>query len=299
MCRRLTGVLLALLIFFPASAQRPDSLDVVFWNLENFFDWRPDGVSGSEMDFSAGGVRHWTRKRFYAKCYGISKVLMMIADSEGRVPDIVGFAEVENAFVLRQLVSSTVLRKLDYKVVHFDSPDHRGIDCGLIFRKATMNMLESSTKHIYDSSGAVMATRDILLVRFDSLAVLVNHHPSKVGGAEGRRTLAMDRMNALCDSLQRAGCQNVLCIGDFNEDQWHTGRHGTIKYNGEWEKIDGCFERGNISVEEQVCDFPCLLEEDRKWGGNKPRRTYSGLRWNGGLSDHLPVVFRVSFYKSE
>lgn len=305
MYRRLLEVLLALSFFLPATAQTQDSLSVVFWNVENFFDYRPDGAGESELEFSATGVRHWTKSRFYTKCAGIAKVLLMIADHQGRLPDAVGFAELENAFVLRQLVNSTALRKLDYAVVHYDSPDHRGIDCGLIYRKSTLHLVESCPKHIYDSAGAVMATRDILLVRFDSLAVLVNHHPSKVGGKVESRTLALDRMNFLCDSLRQAGCPRVLCIGDFNEDLWSLspskalrqaqGPGGTIKYNGTWEKIDGCFSFGPITVEEEVFCNPVLLEEDRNWGGSKPRRTYSGLRWNGGLSDHLPVIFRLKW----
>lgn len=292
MYRRWIGVLLALTITLPAAAGA-DSLDVVFWNLENFFDWHADGVSQSEADFSSGGVRHWTKKRFYTKCGGIAKVLLRIADRQGRMPDAVGFAEVENAFVLRQLVRSTLLHKLDYKVVHFESPDHRGIDCGLIYRQSVLHLVEAVPKHLYDSSGAVMSTRDILLVRFDSLAVLVNHHPSKVGGKDGRRSVAMARMNFLCDSLLRSGCPAVISIGDFNEDQWHKGGPGTIKYNGGWEKIDGCFTAGAIDVRETVFQDDILLEEDRNWGGTKPRRTYVGLRLNGGLSDHLPVIFRI------
>lgn len=293
MSRRWKGVLLALLISFSSAASGADSLDVVFWNLENFFDWRSDGVSQSEADFSAGGVRHWTRKRFYTKCAGIAKLLLMIADSQGRLPAAVGFAEVENSFVLRQLLQSTALRKLDYKVLHFESPDHRGIDCGLIYRNSVLHLLAAEPKHIYDSTGAVLATRDILLARFDSLAVLVNHHPSKVGGKDENRALAMGRMRFLCDSLLRSGCPGVLCIGDFNEDQWHTGGQGTIKYNGGWEKIDGCFCFGGISAGEKVFLVPELLEPDRNWGGSKPRRSYSGLRYHGGISDHLPVIFTL------
>lgn len=292
MYRRWIGVLLALSISVSAAAGA-DSLDVVFWNLENFFDWHADGVSQSESDFSSSGVRRWTKKRFYTKCTGIAKVLLMIADRQGRLPDAVGFAEVENSFVLRQLVNSTALRKLDYKVVHFESPDHRGIDCGLIYRSSSLHLTDAVPKHIYDSAGAVVPTRDILLVRFDSLAVMVNHHPSKVGGGDDRRVLAMARMDFLCDSLLASGCRAVISIGDFNEDKWHSDAPGTIKYNGAWEKIDGCFVHGNAEVKETVFQERILLEEDRNWGGMKPRRTYSGLRWNAGLSDHLPVIFRI------
>ena len=144
---------------------------------------------------------------------------------------------------------------------------------------------------------------------FDSLAILVNHHPSKVGSAGGAgRSVAMARMDALVDSLARAGCRRILCVGDFNDDVWRNGadpgvvrsgraqpgNDGTIKYNGEWEKIDGCFYRGPGAAEETVLAFPFLLEEDRAYGGVKPRRTYSGPRWKGGVSDHLPICVSIA-----
>ena len=138
----------------------------------------------------------------------------------------------------------------------------------------------------------------------------------------------MARMDALVDSLARAGCRRILCVGDFNDDVWrngadpgvvrsrraqpgndgpsnapqapaksppsHSSSRGTIKYNGEWEKIDGCFYRGPGAAEETVLAFPFLLEEDRAYGGVKPRRTYSGPRWKGGVSDHLPICVSIA-----
>lgn len=290
--------LLALIVPTPAPAQR-DSLLVVSWNVENFFDWTDSGGGDSDREFSPEGAKHWTKSRFYRKCEGIAKVLLAIADRHGRLPDAVAFEEVENRFVLRQLLNSTALRKLDYGIVHYDSPDHRGIDCGLIYRKSTLRLESSGAKHVYDSSGAVMATRDLLLAQFtayggERLAVVVNHHPSKVGGKADRRVRAMKRMVETCDSLEAAKWPFILCVGDFNDDVWGTGGQGTIKYNGAWEKIDGHFARG-VTVKERVYDSPLLLTRDAAFGGLKPLRTYSGPRWLGGLSDHLPIVLTVFF----
>lgn len=311
-----------------AAPAQSDSLLVVFWNVENFFDFKDDGVSDSERSFSAAGDRHWTKKRFYAKCNAISKTLMMIADSNGRLPDAVGFAEVENSFVLRQFVSSTLLRKPGYRFIHFDSPDRRGIDCALLYNPAVLELEHATPRHLYDSSGAVIPTRDILLTRFrtrsdTSLAILVNHHPSKLGGgASDRRSIAMDTMLSLMDSLHSSGCHRLLAIGDFNDTLWpdsptagpgvpssfpasethnsSTGSksdvspQGTIKFNGAWEKIDGHFARG-MEVEEKVWDSPLLCTPDKQFGGVKPLRTYSGPRWLGGISDHFPVVLWVHY----
>lgn len=405
------------------------AVTVVFWNLENFFDYKADGVSASEMEFSASGERRWSKKRFYDKCNGVAKTLLLCGEAGGEgggvgagggagggsecpvaggqvtgggPPDIAGFAEVENAFVVRQLVNSTLLAKLDYGIVHYDSPDRRGIDCALIYRKSRVSLVDSTPCHLLDSSGSVVPTRDLLLARFDcggdTIAVIVNHHPSKLGGGkDGRRKLAMKRMNAICDSLESRGTHRILCIGDFNDDVWSEGKvgaegytigsevgesgsangpdrneksrlaergggagsvgggassvavdgsdkggwnggrrgcpgdrpggntigsevgesgkgvfrneagrpggrrgssgeadrpGGTIKFNGVWEKIDGHFARG-LEVRETVLHAPHLLTRDKAFGGLKPLRTYSGPRYLGGLSDHLPVIFEI------
>ena len=276
-------LLLLLLGLSPgAASQDRDSLLVVFWNLENFFDYRSDNKP-----------QYWTKGRFRAKCDGVAKTLLRIADRYGRLPDAVGFAEVENAFVLRQLTRETALRKLDYQIVHYDSPDHRGIDCALLCRTSTLPLRASAPKHIPDSAGGVLPTRDILLAEFDRLAVLVNHHPSQIGGKAERRELAQARLRALTDSLHAAGVARTLAVGDFNEDLW--GGRGTIKYNGKWEKIDGGFAEGFSRVREEVFTDPVLLERDKSFGGMKPRRTFVGPRYTGGVSDHLPVVFIVYF----
>ena len=277
----MTRLLALLLAAVPAAGQ--DSLLAVFWNLENFFDYR-----------SEAAPQFWTRGRFYAKCDAVAKTLMLIADRYGRLPDIAAFAEIENSFVMHSLVSSTLLRKLGYSVVHFESPDHRGIDCGLIYRKSVLELLDSYPKHVYDSSGAVMATRDIVVAEFGGITVLVNHHPSRIGGKSDRREAAMGRMLGIADSLRSAGRRRVLAVGDFNDELWPSEGSGTLKYNGRWEKIDGHFSFGALDVDEKVFVSPLLLVPDKAFGGMKPRRCFTGPRYEGGISDHLPIVLEVS-----
>ena len=274
--------LLCLLTCIGARAQS-DSLLLVFWNTENFFHYN----TGYEPS------RHWSRKRFEAKCNGIAKTLFAIADKYGRLPDAIGLAEIENEAVLRSLVGLTPLRKAGYGIIHFDSPDSRGIDCALLYRKERLSLQEAAPKHLYDSLGSIIPTRDILLAQFDSVAILVNHHPSKISsGSPGRRNIAMHRMQEICDSLSTPW----IAVGDFNDDLWHhKDRSGTIKYNGKWEKIDGCFHSGFRAIAEEVQDFPFLLEKDKSFGGLKPRRTYIGPRYNRGISDHLPIAVVLIF----
>lgn len=284
----------------------------MFWNVENFFDWRNDSTTVSDAEFSAAGERHWTWKRFQAKANAFAKALLWVSADTGNLPDIVGLAEVENAFVLRQVLTKTLLRKLDYRYVHYDSPDRRGIDVALLYRTSVLELLDSKPCHLYADAGppgapgisdtpggpgtpgtpgasadSVMATRDILLCVFrekrpvipgstgkipeiensfpfgggcdGKLAVLVNHHPSKYGGAvesDSRRRLAVQRLRFLADSLAAEGINRIIAGGDFNDtpdnpvfkllepallpmhmDFFRHGE-GTIKYEGKWDLID-------------------------------------------------------------
>lgn len=274
-------LLFFLLFTLPVPEGRADSLLVVSWNVENFLDYRIDTTG------------RYTRKRFYTKCNAIAKTILLIADKKGRLPDAVALMEVGDRYVLDRLIQDTPLRKLDYGIVHYESPDRRGIDCALLYRRSTLHLNRSDRKPLLDSSGAIMRTRDILLAEFDSLAILVNHHPSKVGADSGRlRAVAMKRMTDVMDSLTTPA---ILSVGDFNDDVWHDGAPGTIKYNGAWEKIDGYFSRGAIEVKETVFNDPCLTEPDRSFGGTKPRRAFIGPRWNGGVSDHYPIILEVHY----
>ena len=260
----------------------PDSLLVMFWNLENFFE------PGSPQASS-----YWTAKRFNAKCDGIAKTVLEVADCYGKLPDAIAFAEVENAKVLRKLIYNTALHKLDYAIVHYDSPDHRGIDCALLYRKGSLRLTDSFPRHLTDSSGSTIATRDILAARFGPLAILVNHHPSKLGdGASERRRTAVQTMNFLADSLIAAGTRGVLAVGDFNDTLWGDVE-GSLKYNGNWERIDGGFAFGELEFEDMVFCPASLQESDRTHGGMKPRRTFVGPKYNGGISDHFPIIFRI------
>ena len=198
-----------------AAADR-EGVTVMFWNLENFFDFKDDGTGESDREFSAAGERRWTKSRFYRKCQAVAKTVLWAG-----IPDIVGVAEVENRFVLRQLVTKTALRKLDYEIVHFDSPDPRGIDCALLYRASRLTLVSAKPCPV---SAPGLQTRDILLAQFlttsgDSLAVLVNHHPSKYGGGETdwRREVAVARLRALGDSLAASGWTRTVAVGDFND----------------------------------------------------------------------------------
>ncbi len=309
--------LLLLWLFVAPSA---DTLQVMFWNVENFFDWRNDSTTVSDVEFSAAGERHWTWKRFQAKANAFAKALFWVEAETGRLPDIIGLEEVENAFVLRQVLQKTALRKLDYKYVHYDSPDRRGIDVALLYRSSRLELLDSKSCHLF-AADTVIATRDILLCVFQKdsakVAVLVNHHPSKYGGAaesEPRRRIAVERLRFLADSLAAVGIDRIIAGGDFNDtpdnpvfgllepvllsmhmDLFRRGL-GTIKFDGKWDLIDHIYVSPALTPlsRMRILRIPFLLTRDTVHSGEKPLRTYTGPRHTGGVSDHLPVLLEVS-----
>lgn len=267
------------------SKGEPDFL-CMFWNVENLFEARP---------------------HFKDKCNGIAKTVMLAADEFGMMPDLIGLAEVENRRVVQKLVSRTGLRRADYGIVHYDSPDHRGIDCALLYRRSRFRVLHSKPCHLTDSSGRLLPTRDILLAvlvpsEAAPVAILVNHHPSKVGkGSDGRRELAMARLLALRDSLLAEGISRIIAVGDFNDEvvpapgvtPSYPAGAGTIKFQGKWEKIDGCPVLEGLEAREHIFAPPHLSTRDTRFSGSKPLRTFSGPRYLGGLSDHYPIVLEI------
>ena len=338
-----------------------DTLQAMFWNVENFFDWRNDSTTVSDLEFSPAGERHWTWKRFQAKANAFAKALFWVEGETGRIPDLVGLEEVENAFVLRQVLQKTALRKMDYKYVHFDSPDRRGIDVALLYRSSRLELLDTKPCHLF-AADTVMATRDILLCVFRHVlpgsssslipgsssslipglssslipgltsslipgltrnlpdpalfAVLVNHHPSKYGGAsesEPRRRIAVERLRFLADSLAAAGIDRIIAGGDFNDtpdnpvfrllepslvpmhmDLFRRGL-GTIKYDGKWDLIDHIYVSPILVplARMRILRVPFLLTRDTVHSGEKPLRTYTGPRHTGGVSDHLPILLEM------
>lgn len=294
-----------------------DSLLIMFWNVENFFDYTDGGEGESDKEFSSYGTKHWTKKRFYAKCDAVAKSIMWIGDRYGRMPDMIGLAEIENKGVLSKLLKYTALRKYDYEVIHFDSNDRRGIDVAFLYRRSVMNpgSISLVTPEI---DGTRFPTRDILHAEMNisnrySIDFIVNHHSSKFGGEEesaGRRKAAMMALKMLCDSL---GKDNIVAMGDFNDNpegpafdiingqlinlgvELHSRGEGTIRYEGKWDLIDmfliGSELSGNAQME--VCRIPFLMVRENKHPGEKPFRTYSGPRYTGGVSDHCPIILKL------
>lgn len=317
-------LLTLLLIAAPFKAETADSLAVMFWNLENFFDTADEGKNKGEKEFSSTGARHWNKRRFFDKCDAIAKSVLWIQDSYGRLPDVIGVAEVENAKVLHTLLSATALKKQDYKVIHHDSDDPRGIDVALLYRESTFEKTSSKAYRVIGNDGTPIRTRDILYVclkgRKDgrNRHYIVNHHPSKFSGGKSSATArecAMKTLESICDSLHALGETSITAMGDFNDTPdnevfrtldsnmynlavpLHSKGLGTIRYQGKWDLIDMFIVSEEIAMSSkmEIIRIPFLMQTDRAHPGEKPLRTYSGPRYIGGVSDHCPII--LLFYQ--
>lgn len=161
---------------------------VAFYNVENLFDTINDPLKFDD-DRTPEGADRWTSKVYNDHVDKIAKVISEIgSDITRQAPDIVGLCEVENQDVIVDLINTEHLRKYDYGIVHYDSPDARGVDVALIYKKGIFKPV-STSKHplvIFDADGKRRYTRDQLLVSgmLDGELVhfIVNHWPSRSGG---------------------------------------------------------------------------------------------------------------------
>lgn len=310
-----------LLAVFGQYVYGQDSLVVMFWNVENFFDHVDQGTGESDKEFSSFGARHWTKRKFQTKCDDIAKSVLWIGDEYGRMPDVIGLAEVENRWVLWKLLNNTLLRKYGYRIVHFDSGDRRGIDVALLYHESVFRKVSHSLT-VPVAGGERMSTRDMLQVCLECVTgqkinMIVCHHPSKYGGAEessSRRNAAMEALRGLCDSLGTADPGvPVVAMGDFNDtpdgeqfglldgvlankaDSLFAEGYGTIRYQGVWELIDMFMVSEALAAKScmKIIHVPFLMTYEKKYPGMKPLRTYSGPRYVGGVSDHCPIVLCI------
>ena len=244
------------------------------------------------------------------------------------MPMLVGMAEVENDKVLRDLCNGTPLRRYRYGYIHFESPDQRGIDNALLYRQKEFSPFLAETVRVSDSVEGFF-TRDILLVggvtrQGDTLFAIIVHMPSKRGGttSERRRMVVAGRLRETMEQVRQAYPGAAIVVaGDFNAsptereikvvlmhglggrfinlmEHMEPGR-GSYKYLDHWSFIDQIIVSANMlegesglflsGREAHLFDAPFLLLDDEKYLGKKVFRTYQGIKYQGGYSDHLPV----------
>ena len=244
---------------------------VAFYNFENLFDTINN--PNNDEEWTPNGLQRWTLKKYNQKLENLSKVLHQIGTNEQHknAPTFIGCCEIENRGVLEDLVKQPQLRESDYGIVHFDSPDKRGIDVGLLYQKKYFkptsftnipllvyrneernskkkskedNDIDSDNDEIEITNSKRIYTRDVLLVtgflEGEEINILVNHWPSRAGGEKKSSPSreAAGRLNKkIMDSIYKMNPNaKIILMGDLNDSS--TNKSVKLGIGAKLKKLD-------------------------------------------------------------
>jgi len=265
MIKRFRNLFILLLVVFSAKAQEPPKANgkqykvrtIAFYNVENLFDTINDPHTNDE-EWLATGTQHWTGAKYKKKLGNLARVLTQLGTSEAQhePPTIIGVAEVENRQVLEDLIKQPGMAEKGYGIIHFDSPDKRGIDVGLLYQtkyfkptsykniplyvydkekaeagkkaEAADTAEDKEDKGIVDYTGRIY-TRDQLLVTGlldgEEVSFIVNHWPSRSGGekkSSPNREAAAALNKKTIDSLYAINPNlKLITMGDLNDGPYN------------------------------------------------------------------------------
>ena len=326
-------IIFFLFIYTPVFCQaQGESVRIVFYNTENFFDTIKDSIT-NDKEFTPDGKRKWNKYKYEEKLKAIYKVI--VASGSRTPPEVIGLCEVENENVLLDLIHNTPLNKFKYNIIHYDSPDRRGIDVAIIYQADKLVKISSAQIPVVDAKNPSFHTRDILYASFktsqeDTLHFFVNHWPSRRGGAErsaAKRILAAQTLHNYIDQNLKISFKCII-MGDFNDtpedksiqlvkSNYENGisfrnistcegiNCGTIKYKGKWDLFDQILISENLfdklKVEDNsnkyfIIQPSFLLTDDKAYSGKRPKATFHGYQYERGFSDHLPVATELYLF---
>lgn len=275
-----TGLLAA--VVAACFAQKPYT--VVFYNLENLFDTINDPDTNDE-EFLPDGARKWNTFRYNSKLSNLDKVLWDIAAAHKDFPTVIGVSEIENRTVLEDLLAQKNLAKSNYRIVHYDSPDRRGVDCAFFYRPDQFKIEGSFPEPYNMPEKPNFYTRDIVTmwgtIENEPFFFMVCHWPSRLGGKEQSAYLrehAAMRCRQIADSVRQIRPETKFVImGDLNDDAYDksitevlgakgkmkevrddnffnpyiallkSGR-GTLAYQDKWNLFDNIIVSGNLAA---------------------------------------------------
>ena len=200
-----------------------------FYNFENLFDTTDDPDSWGDDEFTESGPKNWNQSLYQEKLGNLAKVVEELGKDLS--PDgvaILGVAEIENRKVLEDFVKQPIIKSRNYQIIHFQSPDHRGIDVALLYQQKYFQPLESEPIKVETlrPDGDTLHTRDILWVKGildgDTVHVSVNHWPSRSGGesvSSPLREFAASKNKEKMDLVfQENPKAKIILMGDLNDD---------------------------------------------------------------------------------
>lgn len=202
-----------------------NTLSIAFYNIDNLYD-DIDDTDHDDQDFTPNGQYQWTSERYHQKLENMAKVISQLAN--GNAPDVLGVCELESAKALEDLINSGDL-KGQYSMVHYDSPDERGVDVALIYKSDKFKMLHSEkvpvvlTKDLNDRTRDQLFVKAVVLASSDTICFYVCHFPSR---REGKDESEINRVDAAktCRNFINSHVEmlkeNLIIMGDFNDEPW-------------------------------------------------------------------------------
>ena len=199
-----------------------DSLVIAFYNVENLFDTINDPKT-DDNDFTPDGANLWTGERYRKELNQLSSVICRIGN---RLPAVVGLAEVENKKVVEELIHTGELATGNYAVIHEESPDTRGIDVAMIYRKDIFQYISHTSIHVILPSDTNSKLRDILHMQLkldnDTFHFFVNHWKSRqpsINETEIKRIETAQILREYIDKLFYINKKSkIIVMGDFNDE---------------------------------------------------------------------------------
>lgn len=281
----LSYFLFLLATFSGWSQQKQNVYAVAFYNLENLFDTERD-LTINDGDFTPGGSYAWTQDKYQKKISNMSYAISKLAkEYTADGPAFIGVTEVENRRVLEDLVGAKALSSVGYGIVHYDSPDRRGIDVALLYNPKLFTVTSSRVYPYLMPEEPDFKTRDVLLVNGtlagEDFHVLVNHWPSRRGDKSSySREFAAAIVKGITDSIYKANPKSkIVIMGDLNDDPFDKsvktvlGAKGSQKdvqpgglYNPFWQLlkrgIGSLFYQGNWNLFDQIIISQNFIRKD-------------------------------------
>jgi predicted extracellular nuclease len=268
---------------------------IVSYNVENLFD-TIDDPNKFDNEFLPDSASNWNSDKYWKKINDLSMVISSVNKYE--LPELVGLVEIENETVLKDLIKNKFLQAADYSFAHHDSPDERGIDVALLYRKDEFKYISDEIIPVNFAFEPETKTRDILYVKGkigagEILHVFVNHWSSRRDGqdlSEPKRIYTAKLLRAKVDSIQKSDKKaKIVIMGDFNDEPTNKSlsetllatnkshpkdnrelynlmfdKHllgiGTYNYRGNWNMLD------NLIVSQALFNSPGKYEVSKDGG---------------------------------
>ena len=249
-----------------------DVVRIAFWNMENFFDPFVDSTRAYNA-FTEDGMQHWTKSRFYKKRNNMYKAIL--AMSENRPLGIIGMCEVENEYVLSAIFDQTPLKKHNYRFVHYEGPDKRGIDPAIVYSLDHFRLVESAAFPYYNPEDTAYHSRDILYAKFigkqnDTLHVFVNHWPSRysgeletVGSRSCSAAILRAKVDSICASMPKGYQAKIIMMGDLNDCPTDPSVYDVLRARHPSEMEEGCLY--NLFGKNDDLGFEGTLKHQADW----------------------------------